>query len=222
MKKAFPFIFIVVALSLTLVVTAAASIIIDSSSVSTSVTAPISTYKRGIVFTTGGVGPYTINDLKLRLNAIATGDYTINAGIYDVSSNRPNSPKTSETLPIHATITGYQLYDFNSTVLNSLGTYSLISNTQYALIFTGISSNNLTLARNGLSLNSYTVSDDFSVNNSVFSSGGSWSSVPTQNYALQLDVTGSPTAVPEPSTYALLCISLGVVGYARKRINKLS
>jgi hypothetical protein len=28
------------------------------------------------------------------------------------------------------------------------------------------------------------------------------------------------SAVPEPSTYALLCISLGVVGYARKRMNK--
>ncbi len=28
------------------------------------------------------------------------------------------------------------------------------------------------------------------------------------------------TAVPEPSTYALLCISLGVVGYARKRMVK--
>ena len=27
-----------------------------------------------------------------------------------------------------------------------------------------------------------------------------------------------PSAVPEPSTYALLCISLGVVGYARKRM----
>jgi type VI secretion system secreted protein VgrG len=29
-----------------------------------------------------------------------------------------------------------------------------------------------------------------------------------------------PSAVPEPSTYALLCISLGVVGYVRKRMNK--
>jgi PEP-CTERM motif len=27
-------------------------------------------------------------------------------------------------------------------------------------------------------------------------------------------------AVPEPSTYALLCLSLGVVGYARKKMNK--
>ena len=29
-----------------------------------------------------------------------------------------------------------------------------------------------------------------------------------------------PSAVPEPSTYALLCLSLGVVGYARKKIMK--
>ncbi len=31
---------------------------------------------------------------------------------------------------------------------------------------------------------------------------------------------GGPAAVPEPSTYVLLCISLGVVGYARKKMVK--
>lgn len=35
-----------------------------------------------------------------------------------------------------------------------------------------------------------------------------------------LPVSASVTAVPEPSTYALLCISLGVVGYARRRMVK--
>lgn len=30
----------------------------------------------------------------------------------------------------------------------------------------------------------------------------------------------APAAVPEPTTYALLCISLGVVGFARKRMNR--
>jgi hypothetical protein len=35
---------------------------------------------------------------------------------------------------------------------------------------------------------------------------------------MQLDAT----AVPEPSTYILLGIALGVVGYARKRMNKQS
>ena len=33
-------------------------------------------------------------------------------------------------------------------------------------------------------------------------------------------VTVTTSAVPEPSTYALLCIGLGVVGYARKRMVK--
>ncbi len=32
--------------------------------------------------------------------------------------------------------------------------------------------------------------------------------------------TGAAVVVPEPSTYALLCVSLGVVGYARKRMGK--
>lgn len=31
------------------------------------------------------------------------------------------------------------------------------------------------------------------------------------------NVTLGNTAVPEPTTYLLLCISLGIVGYARKR-----
>ena len=37
--------------------------------------------------------------------------------------------------------------------------------------------------------------------------------------SMQLTSFG-PATVPEPSTYALLCISLGVVGYARKRMGK--
>ncbi len=36
-------------------------------------------------------------------------------------------------------------------------------------------------------------------------------------FIMQVNVTET-TAVPEPSTYALLCLSLGVVGYARKRM----
>jgi hypothetical protein len=47
------------------------------------------------------------------------------------------------------------------------------------------------------------------------------------DYAFGWDTNGTgnfgnpgTNAVPEPSTYALLCISLGVVGYARKRMNK--
>jgi hypothetical protein len=37
------------------------------------------------------------------------------------------------------------------------------------------------------------------------------------NYDIKLAVAES---VPEPSTYALLCLGLGVLGYARKRMNK--
>jgi PEP-CTERM motif len=33
---------------------------------------------------------------------------------------------------------------------------------------------------------------------------------------------GTATAVPEPSTYLLLCLSLGVVGYARKKMTRHS
>ena len=46
---------------------------------------------------------------------------------------------------------------------------------------------------------------------------------PTPNasspFIMQVNATQN-SVVPEPSTYALLCISLGVVGYARKRMAK--
>ena len=45
----------------------------------------------------------------------------------------------------------------------------------------------------------------------------SWGSGPTADF---LTVNIGPQAVPEPSTYALLCISLGCIGYARKRMVK--
>jgi PEP-CTERM motif len=40
------------------------------------------------------------------------------------------------------------------------------------------------------------------------------------DYGVSRDSAVNSTAVPEPSTYALLCISLGVVGYARKKMGK--
>ena len=42
--------------------------------------------------------------------------------------------------------------------------------------------------------------------------------VPNDSITLNIN---NANAVPEPSTYALLCISLGVVGYAQKRMNKV-
>ena len=39
---------------------------------------------------------------------------------------------------------------------------------------------------------------------------------------VSLTMQSPPAAVPEPTTYALLCLSLGVVGYARKRMNTKS
>jgi hypothetical protein len=218
MKKAFPSIVISVALSFTLVTTATASVVIDSSSGTPSIFVPLSAIQRGIEFTTGNAGPYTINDLKVNFNVSVISDYTVNAGIYDVVSNLPNSLKASAILPIHATSTGYHLYDFNSVALNSLGTYSLASDTLYALIFSGSSSSNVQLSRNGSNVSSYSVFDGFSVDYSVAKSG-SWINNPNQNYYLQLDVTG-PAAVPEPSTYALISLGIGGLALWKRRQKK--
>ena len=50
-----------------------------------------------------------------------------------------------------------------------------------------------------------------------FDSGVSLSNL-TWGSAIQTAEFTAATAVPEPSTYALLCISLGVVGFARKKM----
>jgi hypothetical protein len=52
-----------------------------------------------------------------------------------------------------------------------------------------------------------------------FDGGVSLSNLTLGSAIQTAELTGA-SAVPEPSTYALLCISLGVVGYARKRMMK--
>jgi len=56
--------------------------------------------------------------------------------------------------------------------------------------------------------------------NALTFNGTSWTTTGPPAVAFQMGLTSSPAAVPEPSTYALLCISLGVVGYARRRMAK--
>ena len=57
--------------------------------------------------------------------------------------------------------------------------------------------------------------------NRFYSTGSNWVAADeyTVQYPFNMKIEGT-AAVPEPSTYALLCISLGVVGYARKRMKK--
>ena len=50
-------------------------------------------------------------------------------------------------------------------------------------------------------------------------SGGGLTPATSDSYSAAAAIQ-SASAVPEPSTYALLCISLGVVGFARKRLGK--
>jgi PEP-CTERM motif len=53
------------------------------------------------------------------------------------------------------------------------------------------------------------------------SSGSNWviADEYTVQYPFNMKIEGT-AAVPEPSTYALFCIGLGMFGYARKRMNK--
>ena len=59
-------------------------------------------------------------------------------------------------------------------------------------------------------------SNESSYNNNVHT----WSPPSLTSTPQIMIINASATAVPEPSTYALLCISLGVVGFARKKMAK--
>ncbi len=65
----------------------------------------------------------------------------------------------------------------------------------------------------------YGVNVDDSTLVTIDPTNGAWSSLGTIDTSLPFyGVAYAPAVVPEPSTYALLCISLGVVGIARRKL----
>jgi hypothetical protein len=54
----------------------------------------------------------------------------------------------------------------------------------------------------------------------LYYNGTIWQNIPFPDLSFQMKLESSSATVPEPSTYALLCISLGVVGFVRKKMVK--
>ena len=116
-----------------------------------------------------------------------------------------------------ATLTGaFEVYSFNmnngknSQGFTKQGTYiTLLANTQPA----DITLYDLASA--------YTSTGTQSINFKAYpTTMGNLTLTSAAENATFTAVLGGPAAVPEPSTYALLCISLGVVGYARRKMGK--
>ena len=222
MKKAIWSLLTLAALTFTLAVPATASIVINSTGGTSVGDLPLGPMHGATVFTAGTGG--AITDLKLGLYASAAGDNYFSAALRSVGpGNVPTAGNggilASVILPVTITVGDNTLYDFTS--LGALGAYSLTPDTQYALTFYGAGPDNYI----GLSILdpvNYAVADGFTVQGLGYSvnNGASFKFVGNTIGSMNIQVSTSASAVPEPSTYALLCISLGVVGYARKKMGK--
>jgi PEP-CTERM motif len=192
---------------------------------------------QGIVFQTGATSS-AIANLTLSLtpwdSGTTTGTFTERLYAVDNSTNLPTTELTLDSLSYSLTgpfQTSNNLLYTGSAIANLSG-YTLAPNTKYALVI-GDSSQSLVFWATGGGTNTgYTTNGGYSVVassvtygsnppdpiNPFASTGSSWHANDYSNI-IKLDVVN---VVPEPSTYALLCISLGVVGYARKRMNKVT
>ncbi len=228
------FIFVIVVL----VNQAAASIIIDfpfvgdgarQGTVLNTTAAALHGPIKGVVFSTGAT-PYTLTSVKVPLASDAgTGSFDIL--LYAVDNfNTPTSLLTSQHIIQNYSGDPFvQFYTFNLT-----NNFELSANTRYSLSIghATVTSNYLewktpeTYGSNpqgygGVSYLTY----NYSQNN-----GTTWT--PYTNYGYELGgdgdwgyrnyimIEGTAAAVPEPSTYALVCIGLVGLGYARKRMKK--
>ena len=139
----------------------------------------------------------------------ATNTSTIGAPgtkLYDFTGTAPTSINYTDitfTAPANSTVTAGTYWVVVSTTGDRIYDWSF-ADTPYVLDPTRNSwFNNTTAQNSSVDLNTLTF------DNTVWDA----SNANDQPFQMQVD------AVPEPSTYALLVISLGVVGYARKRMN---
>jgi len=226
MKKAILSLITLSALTLTaLAIPAKASIItaIDNTTLTPNNGKAFTTFAEAIVFQTGP-NSASINSLTFKFQIAGSSLGTFAAYLYAVDAdNMPTgAPLASQTgmaftLPGPA---GYYNVTYTGADITNLSSITMLAGQKYALALTNKTGGQLWWAyRDGSTLGDYTTGDGYSVLAIAESfSGGDW--LPSSNmYMLKLE-TGSAATVPEPSTYALLCISLGVVGYARKRMKK--
>jgi hypothetical protein len=160
---------------------------------------------------------YTITDVALLLSNSTATTGTFDLSIYDSAGadGSPGAKVAAVRTAIDATTIGLTtaLYDVSGLSI------SLSPNTQYYLAVTATALKES--ATYGIEW-SYTDAITSTGFPSAYSSspdgGGKWTA-PEFITPSMMRIQAETSAVPEPSTYALLCISLGVVGYARRKLN---
>ena len=170
----------------------------------------------GVTFKTGSSGPFNITDLKLYLmneNFSSSLSFTFDVRLRAVGASPNYFPIGADLATTNLTTSTMAantvaLLDFNT--LGSLGSYSLNANTNYALVLGNASSSSLAWKTlNG----SPVTSDGFSVLNASAYNNSVWYNLGQGNWGMAI----SGSAIPEPSSFGLLGIGLGLLAFTNHR-----
>ena len=157
-----------------------------------------------------------LNNIAINVTGAISTSFVFNLMAVDGNSMPTGTALATYTSP-NTLVTGtYLPFTFGAT----LSDYLLTSGSKYALVINTSSATTVNVqnfdAVYNTGLSGWTwIKNDRNI-------GAGWTALSTapnasNNFAMILNAS---TVVPEPSTYALLCLSLGVVAYARKRMVK--
>ena len=177
----------------------------------------ISGAQAALSFQTGSGGPYQFTDLKLNLgnHSFSSESFTFNVGLYAVGSSPgyfPTGTSLAQTSLSTGTLASFATAVLDYTTLDALGSYSLAANTNYALVISG-ASGSLTWAYGG---STPVTGNGFSVLQGSNFNNGSWFTF-ISNAPLRVTIQVSEGAVPEPDSFGLLGLGLGLMAFARQR-----
>ena len=210
--------FTLAALTLTLATSAHASILFDNLS------QPTSGSRVGGINSTAIFGQqlltdnhsYTLNSINALLARPGINNPAVDAfGYFYLADSANLVGQLASISPLATSLTPTTLISFNDPI-------QLLPNSSYWLIAFGAvdrdAQNMVDWVTWGYTDSSAGTGPGLSSNWMELIGGTTYSSSP---FIMQVDATqNGAAAVPEPSTYALLCISLGVVGYARRKMVK--
>ncbi len=159
-----------------------------------------------------------LNSIAINVTGAITTTFAFNLMAVDANSMPTGTALASYTsgnTTVNSTPT-YYTFNFGTT----LSDYLLLSSNKYALVINTTSATSVNMQNFDTVYNAGLSGWSWKQNDRNIGSG--WTALSTapnasNNFAMILNAS---TIVPEPSTYALLCISLGVVAYARKRMVK--
>jgi len=168
-------------------------------------------------FVPSGETERTFTDVQLYLNAAVSGTMpTVKLYSGDTSANVPTNLITTLSYSSKSSISPYDIYTYNANV-------TLTANTGYWIVMNGTSTETFQWARTGDLAGvtgAWKPTTGTGFYNSAFANGAGATQWDTQYDNRLFKMTVNATAVPEPSTYVLLTLALGAVGFARRKMNR--